>query len=96
MAVECIFNIANAIVSVGSIVFSGAVGFLSARKISDRNARAIASTKLRVAFAPALAKIDQHKRHGSTHEQPDVTDFFKFAVLNHAAAIEEFRVFVPP
>lgn len=95
MAVECIFNIANAIVSVASIGLGGVVGFLSAREISDRNARATASAKLRAAFAPALAKIDLHKRHGSTHDQPDVTGFFKSAVLDHAAAIEEFRVFVP-
>jgi hypothetical protein len=95
MAVECIFNITNAIVSVASIALGGAVGFLSARKISDRNALATASAKLRAAFAPALAKIDLHKRHGSAHDQPDVTGFFNSAVLDHAVAIEEFRVFVP-
>lgn len=95
MAVDCIFNIANAMVSVASIGLGGVIGFFSARKISDRNARATASAKLRAAFAPALAKIDLHKRHGSTHDQPDVTGFFKSAALDHAASIEEFRVFVP-
>ena len=94
MAVECIFNIANAIVSVASIGLGGVVGFFSARKISDRNSRAIACAKLRAAFAPALAIIDLHKRHSSTHEQPDVTGFFNSAIPKHAEAIEEFRVFV--
>jgi hypothetical protein len=54
-----------------------------------------ASSALRAAFAPALAFIYLAKKHGSTHEVPDVDKFLKGALLSQAAEIEIFRPFVP-
>jgi hypothetical protein len=50
--------------------------------------------KLRSAFAPALAMIYLARHHG-THNTPDDDEFIKKALLDHATAIEEFRIFVP-
>ena len=55
--------------------------------------KAVAS--FRSAFAPALAFIYLTKKHGSTHEVPDVDKFLKDALLQHAAALEVFRIFIP-
>ena len=53
-----------------------------------------AEAKLRSAFAPALAMIYLARHHG-THDTPDDHKFIKEALLDHAAAVEEFRIFVP-
>lgn len=49
----------------------------------------------KAAFAPSLAFIYLAKKHGSTHEVPDVDAFLKDTLLELAAAIEMFRPFVP-
>ena len=54
-----------------------------------------AAAKFRSAFAPALAFIYLAKKHGSTKEIPDVNKFLREALLCHASAIEDFRIFVP-
>jgi len=82
------------ITSLVSVALGGVIGFLSARRISDLNARATASAKFRVAFAPALAQLDLGRRHGSTHAPPDFDEYFGGILPSHAAAFEEFRVFV--
>ena len=48
----------------------------------------------RAAFAPALSFIYLAKKHGSTHEVPDVDKFLKDSLLGQAAATEQFRPFV--
>jgi hypothetical protein len=48
----------------------------------------------RAAFAPALSFIYLAKKHGSTHDAPDVDKFLKDYLLSQAAAIEQFRPFV--
>lgn len=53
-----------------------------------------AAAKLRAAFAPALAMIYLARHHG-THDRPDDDRFIKDNLLLHAAAVEEFRPFVP-
>jgi len=52
-----------------------------------------ARTKFRAAFAPALALLGIARRHGSTHNAPDIDGILGASLLNHAAALEEFRVF---
>ena len=94
MTVECAFSLSNAIVSLAGVALGAAVGFFSARHISDRNARATACAKLRAAFAPALAIIYIAGRHG-THDRPPVDATIKDSLFSHASAIEEFRPFVP-
>lgn len=89
MAVECGFNIGNVLVSLASVGFGGIVGFLSARHISTQNIRAAACAKLRAAFAPALANI-----YVARHQEGTVDKKIKDALLDHAAAVEEFRPFV--
>jgi len=49
---------------------------------------------IRAAFAPALSFIYLAKKHGSTHEVPDVDKFLKDSLLSQAATIEKFRPFV--
>lgn len=56
--------------------------------------RTIASDRLRAAFVQALAQLELGRRHGSTHEAPDIDGFLNASLLNHAAAIDEFRPFV--
>jgi hypothetical protein len=46
------------------------------------------------AFAPTLSFIYLAKKHGSTHEIPDVDKFIRDSLLNQATAIELFRPFV--
>jgi hypothetical protein len=94
VAVECSFSVLASSMSLLGVVVGGAIGFFSARTISNRNAKAGAAARLRAAFAQGLAQIELDRLHGSTHDQPDVKAFFKAALLAHAAAIEEFRPFV--
>lgn len=89
-AVECAFNIGNALVSMAGIVIGGLIGFFSARHISDRNARAAAVAKFRAAFAPSLARIS----FAGGDDANDIKAFFKTESLLHASAIEEFRPFI--
>jgi len=93
MSAECIFNLGTAIVSFAGVTLGGVVGFFSARNISDRNVYATACAKLHSAFAPALAIIYIARHHG-THDRPPVDATIKNFLLNHAAAVEEFRPFV--
>lgn len=59
-----------------------------------RNRRTSASDRLQAAFGQALAQLELGRRHGSTHEAPDIDGFLNASLLNHAAAIDEFRLFV--
>jgi len=94
MAVECMFSLANAMANLASVAVGGIVGFLSAQRISKRNTRAIACAKLRAAFAPSLALIYIARHHGA-HDKPSVDSGIKKALMDHGAAVEEFRIFVP-
>lgn len=53
-----------------------------------------AAASFRAAFAPSLAFIYLAKKHGSTHEVPDVDAFLRKTLLELAAAIEVFRPFI--
>jgi hypothetical protein len=94
MAVECAFNVWNAVVSLGGVLAGGIIGFYSARTIAYRNAHAVAVAKLRAAFSPALSMIYVARHHG-THDKPPVDESIKNWLLDHGAAVEEFRPFVP-
>lgn len=96
MAVESAPNIANILLNFGGVALAGLVAFLSARHISDRNAKTTATAKLRAAFAPALAELALSRSHKSTHEAPDVDGFLRTALPGHTAAVEEYRFFVSP
>jgi hypothetical protein len=65
---------------------------IEAIQITEHN-KSVAS--FRAAFAPTLAKIYLVKKHGSSHEVPNIDKFLKDSLLVHATAIEEFRVIVP-
>lgn len=95
------------IIGVSGTVIGGFLGyflriFIEHRLAIDRIKKNIkiteytrATAKFRAAFAPALAFIYLAKKHGSTHETPDVNKFLREALLCHASAIEEFRIFIP-
>ena len=53
-----------------------------------------ASTKLREAFSSALARLENARLHGSTHDVPDVDGLLQSHFEKHSAAVEEFRQFV--
>jgi hypothetical protein len=53
-----------------------------------------AGADLRSAFAPALAMIYLARHHGN-HDRPNVVAFLEKALLDHAAAVELYRIFVP-
>jgi len=53
-----------------------------------------AAAKFRSFFAPTLAMIYLARHHG-THDRPDDDKFIKDNLILHAAAVEEFRPFVP-
>jgi hypothetical protein len=73
----------------------GLIGYFSARRVSNLNARHLACTNFRKAFAPALATIYLAKKHrnypGDEVPPFDVDRFLKEALLNQAAEIEVFR-----
>ncbi len=62
--------------------------------LSDRNSKSAACAKLRAAFATALGMIYIARHHG-THDRPNVANYLRDNLLTVAAAIEEFRPFVP-
>jgi len=85
-----IFNISQFAGTISSAIVGGAIGFFSAKCISDRNVRAAAAGKFRASFAPAQAKLFSARSIGNH----DLREFFGTVFLDHAAAIEEFRPFV--
>jgi hypothetical protein len=56
--------------------------------------RRTACAKLRAAFAPALSILYIARSHGA-HDKPPVDTKIKLWLLDHGAAVEEFRPFVP-
>lgn len=85
----------------------GLIGFVSSTLIADRNARIAAGSKLRAAFAPELAIMRATPSNKMTPwkdilKEPermpdqDVTELLLSAFKDrHAAAIEEYRFYVP-
>jgi hypothetical protein len=95
MSAACSSPLLSALISLAGVALGGIVGYLSARKVSDRNALAAARARFRAAFAPALAMVTAV----SIKRTSDVTEFnlsgyLKDNFVQHAAAIEEFRPFV--
>ena len=63
--------------------------------VHRRNAKRIAATKLRAAFANALATIEVAARHDEMDpNRPKVSVVLRDAFVAHAAAVEEYRPFV--
>lgn len=54
-----------------------------------------ASANLRETFAPALARLENARLHGSTHDVPDVDGLLQSQFETYSAAVEEFSHFVP-
>jgi hypothetical protein len=94
MAVECVFNLGNAIVSFAGVALGGLVGYCSARRVSDRNSMAVAVAKFRAAFSHTQAQLAIAIRHNDDFTKPNVSNVLKDDFIRHAAAIEEFRPFV--
>ena len=63
-------------------------------ELSERNSKSVACAKFRAAFATGLGMIYIARHHG-THDAPKVADYLRESLLTVAAAIEEFRPFVP-
>lgn len=89
-----------------STALGGAIGFLSATLIAAQNARLAAGGRLRAAFAPELAIMRATPSNERTPlknilNEPgrmpprDVTEILFAAFERHAAAVEEYRFFVP-
>ena len=91
---NCSLNVAASIIQLCGIAVAGLIGYLSARAVSRRNEKVIATAKLRAAFAPALAEIEIDRHFKGTHDRPDVEAALKTAFPAHAAAVEEFRPYV--
>lgn len=85
--------IGGCFVIVGALIGAFSAYWLAIR-LEQRKDRLVAISKFRSAFAAALAQLDLGRRHNSTHESPDIDAFLKKALLDHGAAIEEFRPFV--
>jgi len=64
-------------------------------ELADREARRLAASRFRAAFAPTQAFIYIAQKHG-TQDRPDVDVHVKGALLAQGAAVEEFRPFVKP
>ncbi len=92
--------------NLAGIALGGVIGFLSATLIATQNARLAAGSKLRAAFAPELAimratpsnvRIPLKDILNEPGRMPpmDVTEILFAAFNRHAAAIEEYRFFIP-
>lgn len=66
-----------------------------ALKLAGHNALRVGGSNLRAAFAPTLAQLDNARSHPSTHEAPAIDQHLIDALPHHAAAVEEYRFFVP-
>lgn len=66
-----------------------------AERLAAINARRAAGEKLRAAFAPEIGKYFLFFREGETKRSGAIADLLKNALPKHAAAIEEYRPFVP-
>ena len=75
-------------------LFGAFFTYLFAIRLENYKKYLIACSKLRAAFAPALAQIELGRQHNSTHEAPDVDGFLRNELLANASAVEEFRPFV--
>lgn len=53
-----------------------------------------AAASIRAAFAPSLSILYLAKKHGSTHEAPNLDKHLKDAMLEQSSAIEIFRPYV--
>lgn len=89
------FNIWNALFSLSGVALGGAIGFFSAKRISDKTAQAAAAAKFRATFAPALAYLQVAEAHHSpAHQRPKAGRFLKESYFAHASAIEEYMPFI--
>lgn len=85
--------IAGAFTIVGALI-GAVIAYWLSTQLERRKEHRTACAKLRSAFAPALAIIYIARHHG-THDKPPVDATIKNTLLLHAAAVEEFRPFVP-
>lgn len=95
MSAECASAVFSVLTSLGGVAAGGLIGFLSARKVSDRSARATAGAKYRAAFAPALAMVAAASIKRATDVgEFNLSTYLKERFVEHGAAVEEFRPFV--
>ena len=96
MSIHCSAPLVNGTISLVGVAVGGVVGFFSARLVSDRNARSAAAAKFRAAFAPAIAIFAAAEmQHRSQADRVNISQVLKESFVAHAAAIEEFRSYVP-
>jgi hypothetical protein len=77
-------------------LFAAAFGGWLLVRVHRRNAQRTAAVKFRGAFAVALATIEAAVRHDSMDpHRPKVSELLRDSFVNHAAAVEEYKPFVP-
>ena len=84
--------IAGGFTIIGALIGALAAYWLTTYLEKNKEHRAACAT-LRAAFAPTLALIYIARNHG-THNRPDIDTHIKSALLDHGAAIEDFRPFI--
>ncbi len=88
-----------AIIGVGGTLLGAIAGaaitYYFALRIAKTNTRIIAGIKLRAAFAPEIAIYKLNINRGDKWHINMMDNMFKEALTKHAAAIEEYRPFVP-
>lgn len=88
--------------SLVNVCLGAAIGIVSAVAVADRNAKHAAGAKLRAAFAPELAlmrgapSVDVTPLKQVTADpQTDLSRVLEAAYPRHAAAVAEYRFYVP-
>lgn len=76
-------------------ILVGLVGGLLLLHVHLLNAYRAAAIKFRSAFPPAIVRLESARRHGSTHDVPDVDGLLREQFEFHAAAFHEFLPLVP-
>jgi hypothetical protein len=89
MQVECARNILSIVVQLSGVAVGGIIGFLSARRISDRNARLVARAKFLAAFAPVKVVVTKAVRSGKTD-----ASYLESSLAEFAVVVEKFKYFV--
>jgi hypothetical protein len=77
------------------VLLGALFGYFLSLRAAKLQWRRVAGAKLRAAFAPEIAKYYLNMERGDKWHINMMNDMFKEALPQHAAAIEEYRPFVP-
>jgi len=85
----------GAIISIIGTLLGVVIGYFFSLRAVKLQWHRIAGAKLRAAFAPEIAKYDLNINRGDKWNINMMENLFKEALPGHAAAIEEYRYFIP-